>query len=224
MQITHEQARKLIQFSHDGVLQSAEKARLSAHLQNCADCREYANDLREVETILLPEMKRQWSTRPIPLSVPSLIESNDSRINPRTFLAMRRVALGLVLVALFFTAWNIMSFSPSISGPVPLVVPLVPTPAAQTAPSTDTTSTAEDCEMIIYSVQANDTLTDIASRFSVSEDEIMKVNGLTTTAVSSSMELLIPLCNFTPTGTIHPATFTRTGTPILRATTSTPEG
>lgn len=224
MQITHDKARELIQFSLDRVLQNAEKATLAAHLQDCADCRKYANELQEVESILLPTMKRQWNVHPIPLSIPLLMQGNSLKLHTSTLLAIRRLALGLVFVALFFTAWNIASLGPSPSGSTPLVVPVVPTPGARAAQSTNTTGPAEDCKMMVYSVQANDTLAEIASRFLVPEDEIIKINGLETDAVNSSTELLIPLCNFTPTGTLRPATFTKTGTPVIRGTTSTPEG
>ena len=224
MPITHEQARKLIQFSLDGVLQSAEKAMLSAHLEDCLDCKEYANELKELETILLPVMKKQWKARPIPLSVPLLIQGNSSRINPGAILAIRKLAISLVFIALLFSVWDMVASSPFHSGAIPLVVPLVPTPSIQTASSTSTESTAENCEMMVYSVQENDTLASIASQFLVPEEEIIKINELKTDAVRLSMQLLIPICNFTPTGTIDPAPFTTTYTPIAYPTTSTPAG
>lgn len=224
MQITHEQARTLIQFSFDGILQTAEKARLAAHLQDCMDCKSYAEELREVETIILPLMKKQWNARPIPLSIPALTQRKSSTINPSRLLAIRSTAIALVFIALFFSAWQFLSSSPSSSSRLPLVVPLVPTPSAQTAQSTNTKGMAENCELMAYNVQENDTLASIANRFLVSEDEIMKLNQLKTKAVSMSMELIIPICNFTPTGTIYPATFTITYTPIIQLTTSTPVG
>jgi hypothetical protein len=222
MQITHGQARKLIQFSLDGILPVAEKATLSAHLQNCADCRDYADELKEIETIMLPVMKKQWSARPIPLSIPWLVQSQSPRINNRLLLTMRSAAIGLVFVALFFSTWKFVSTSPSMSSPMPLVVPQVPTP--QTAQSTNTEITFESCETMVYRVQEGDTLASIANRFLVPADEIMEINQLKTEAVSVSMELMIPVCNFTPTGTIHPVTFTTTYTPIMHPTTSTPAG
>ena len=224
MQITHDQARKLIQFSLDGILQAAEKATLSAHLQNCTDCRDYANELNEIETIVLPVMKKQWSARHIPLSIPLLAQSQSPRLNASNFLTIRSAAISLFLFALFFSAWQFVFSGPSMSGTVPLVIPSAPTPSSQTAQSTNTEITLDNCEMMVYRVQANDTLAVIANRFLVSEDEIMETNQLKTGAVSVSMELMIPLCNFTPTGTIHPATFTTTYTPIMHPTTSTPAG
>ena len=224
MQITHEQARKLIQFSLDGDLQFTERARLSLHLQECIDCRNYASEIKEAESILLPLMKKHWNVRPIPLSMPFLLQSKNSISNTGKLLAIRSAALSLIFVAFFFSAWKFVSSSISPSESIPPVIPVVPTPFTQTAQSPNMTNTSDSCVTMVYSVQANDTLADIASRFLVPVDELMKINGLRTDALSRSMDLLIPLCNFTPTGTIHPATFTTTHTPIIRATTSTPEG
>ena len=72
MQITHEHARKLIQFRLDGGLRSAEHETLSAHLQDCSECQAYAAEINEVETVLRPMLKRKWSAQPIPLSITSL--------------------------------------------------------------------------------------------------------------------------------------------------------
>jgi LysM domain/Putative zinc-finger len=224
MQITHEQARKLIQFSLDGVLQAAEKATLTAHLQDCMDCRDYAKELKEVEVIILPLMKRQWSAPPIPLSIPSLTQRKSSTIQASKLLAIRSTVIAFVFVALFFSAWQFVASGPAGARPASLVIPLVPTPSIQTAQSTNTESTAKNCQVMAYKVQNNDTLASLADRFLVSEDEIMKLNQLKTDTVSTSMELMIPICNFTPTGTIHPATFTITYTPIIQLTTSTPVG
>jgi hypothetical protein len=224
MQITHEQARKLIQFSLDGVLQTAERAMLSAHLQECLDCRDYASDLKEVEMNLLPVMEKHWKARPIPLSLPLLVQSKTSIVNTSKLLTMRSAVLSLIFVAFFFSAWKFVSSSPDVSGQIPLAIPLVPTPSTQSTRSTNTASSPENCEMLVYRVQPNDTLASIASHFLVPEDKLIQINGLSTDSLSSSMELVIPVCNFTPTRTIRPATFTATNTPILRATTFAPGG
>jgi hypothetical protein len=222
MQITHEQARKLVQFSLDGVLQAADRAKLSMHLQECRDCRDYANDLKEVEANLLPMMKKQWNVQPIPLSLPFLAQRKSFTAHASNILTMRSAALTLVFVALFFSAWRLVLSSPSASGQIPLDVALVPTPSTQSAKSTNTASSSENCEMLVYRVQPNDTLGSIASHFLVPEVKLMQINGLSTDSLGSLRELLIPLCNFTPTGTSHIATFTTTNTPIVRATTSRP--
>jgi LysM repeat protein len=224
MQITHEQARKLIQFSLDGLLLSAEKATLSAHLQDCMDCSAYANELKDVETTLLPVMKKQWDLRPIPLSIDVLIQNKNSRINASRLLATRTAMIGVAVVALFFSAWQFVVSGPVAPNQLTLVVPPMPTPSVLTAQSTNTNITSEICEMVTYTVQGGDTLASIADRFSVSEDEIITINQLRSETVGPSLELVIPICNSTPTGTVNLATFTTTYTPIIKPTTSTPGG
>ena len=224
MQITHEQARSFIQFSLDGILQSAEKAALSAHLQDCMDCRAYGSELKDVETILLRAMKKQWGVRPIPLSVHALLQKKNSRINANRLLATRKAMVGVAMVALFFSAWQFVVSGPVNPNQLTLTVPPIPTPSVLTAQSTNTKVRFENCEMMPYSVQANDTLSSIADRFSITEEEIIAINQLQTEAVSTSMKLVIPLCNSTPTGIVNPATFTTTYTPTLKHATSTPGG
>jgi hypothetical protein len=223
MQITHEHARKLIQFRLDGGLQSAEKETLSAHLQGCSECQTYAVEIKEVETVLRPVLKRQWNAQPIPLSITSL-RGNSQKTQAHTLLTMRTAAISLVFFAFFFSVWQFTLPSPSAPSVMPLAVPSVPTPSTQTARSTSTEFTVEACEMMLYTVQADDTLTSIADHFLVSEELLTELNQLGADAVHPSMELVIPICHFTPTGTIHPATFTTTYTPLFLPTTSTPGG
>ena len=224
MQITHEQARKLIHFSLDGFLQSSEQAGLSAHLQDCMHCSAYASELKDVETKLLPVMQKQWNVRPVPLSIDVLIQNKNSRSNASRLLATRTAMIGVAMVALFFSAWQFVASGPVMPNLLTPVVPPMPTASALTAQSTSTKITFENCEIVMYAVQGSDTLASIADQFSVSEDEIIIINELESDMVSASMELLIPICNSTPTGTVNPVTFTTTYTPISKPTTSTPGG
>lgn len=220
MQITHEQARRLIHLDLDWALNPEQSAALFAHLRECRACQLYAEEIKEVEEILSPVMKRQWAIQPVPLSVPLLLGKNKQS-SSGTLLTMRTAAMGLVMVALFFSLWQVVSSGSVTASPVPLVVPLVPTPSAQTA---HFTSTTQSCEMRLYSVEGDDTLATIAERFSVSQAEILEANHLETAMVQPSMNLLIPVCDSTPTGTVHPATLTTTLTPILGTKSSTPDG
>ena len=218
MQLTHEQAHRLIQLNMDKVLNADQSAALSSHLRGCMDCQSYANEMNEVERLLTPAMKSHWNLRPVPLSIPTLIGKSISP-GSSNFLTIRTAAISLVFVALFFSAWQFVTSGPSLSGQIPLSVAPVPTPSAGTA---QTTSTTETCEMVLYTVQGSDTLASLAARFSVSEAEIRAVNGLKTDTIRAPMELVIPVCDFTPTGTVYPATFTTTYTPVLNLKTSTP--
>jgi hypothetical protein len=220
MSLTHEQAHKLIQLDMDRVLSADQAKALSSHLRGCGDCQSYANEMNEVERLLPGVMKSQWNLRPIPLSIPALT-GRSRKTQTATSLTIRTAAISLVFVALFFSAWQFVITGPSVSRQISLSVAPVPTPSAGTAQLTGTTET---CEMLLYSVQGSDTLAGIAEQFAVSQDEIMFLNGLKTDLLSTPIQLAIPLCSLTPTGTVHPATFTTTYTPILDPGTSTPEG
>jgi LysM repeat protein len=220
MQLTHEQAHKLIQLKMDTVLNADESAALSSHLRGCMACQRYANEMNEVERLLLPVLKSRWNVQPIPLSI-SALTGRSKKIQASTLLTMRTAAFSLVFMVLFFSAWQFVISGPSISRQISLSVAPAPTPSLQTVQFTRTTET---CEMLLYTVQGNDSLARIAERFSVSEDEIRAINDLNTNVISTPMQLVIPSCNFTPTGTVYPATFTTTYTPILHPTTATPGG
>jgi len=137
---------------------------------------------------------------------------------------MRTAAIGALLVALFFSAWQFVLSGPAASPRLPLLAPPVPTPSRQSAQSTSTIIHFQDCQTVIYPVRKTDTLLSIARQFSVSKDTIMKLNRLQTDVVSPPMELLIPTCHLTPTSTFHPVTFTTTFTPLINFTTSPPGG
>jgi len=86
-----------------------------------------------------------------------------------------------------------------------------PTPAP---PPTDipneATQTADACEKISYTVQANDTLGIIAANYNVPQDAIKFYNGLSTDNVFLGQPIIIPLCERfatpgpTPTATLPP--------------------
>lgn len=219
MLITHERAQKLIQLDADKALNSQETSVLALHLQSCAECRSYASELEEVESLLRPLLKRQWSLQPIPLSTHAFTQKKRFKTNIRTLLATRNALVGAVFVMLVFSIWQ-FNLSGS-SGPRPVGVPSIPTPATQ---STSTRPAFEGCEMIPYQVQREDTLSGIADQFSVTEEEILTANKLEAQGIHSSMELLIPVCGPTPTLTLKPATHTTTHTPLMELTTLTPAG
>lgn len=221
MQITHEEARKLIQFNADNALNSQEKADLSAHIEKCIECHAYADEIKEVESILLPVMKRQWNTQPIPLSIGTIYARRNNTIRMGMILTTRTLAVGAVLVAFIFSVWQFTVSGAGEASPIPMSVPPVPTPSTQ---STGTKITFQNCAGIPYTIQENDTLESIAYQFATSKQELMAANNLQTESINTGMELVVPVCHFTPTGTIHPATLTTTYTPSISPTTFTPDG
>ena len=221
MQITHEQAHHLIQLHLDRAVNKSQRIALSAHLKDCSECQMYLNELKVVETTLTRLLRQQWDHQPVPLLIAALSQRRQSIPAPSPILATRTAAISLVLVALFFSLWQFMLASPTASRQGPL--PLLPVPTPSTS-STSTSTAFESCEMTLYTVQPGDTLAGIAARFSVSEADLRQANSLNAQSLSASMQLIIPICHFTPTGTVHPATYTTTHTPASRPTTSTPGG
>jgi hypothetical protein len=222
MSITHEQAHRLIQLNMDGGLSAQETATLSAHLHSCHECSAFAREIRDVAELLPAIMKRQWSAQPTPLSIPVLLGRKEVSSRASTLLTMRTALISLAVMAVFFSTWQFVLSGPTSSPRLPLQVPPIPTPSSQRAQSTSTKSTLFECEMILYPVGETDSIASIAIQFSLSPETIMELNHLQTEAISPSMELLLPVCKFTPTGTFHAATFTTTYTPRMMATTSTP--
>lgn len=221
MQITHEQAQRLIQFDIDRALNTQDQLTLSTHLRDCRQCRAYAEELKELEGMLVPVMKRQWDLRPLPLSLDAVGAKSKSKTPIGIILTTRTAAIAVVFMMFIFSAWQFALSSRQAFSPLPVSVPPIPTPSTY---STSTTITSQACKGRIHAVQENDTLESIAYQFAVSEQEIMAANNLKTETLHTAMELIIPTCNLTPTGTINPKTLTRTFTPAIHSTTSTPDG
>jgi LysM repeat protein len=91
----------------------------------------------------------------------------------------------------------------------------IPYPTATPAPPptdipNEATQTAQACEKVTYTVQANDTLSNIAENYNVPQDAIKFYNGLASDNVLLGTTLVIPLCERfatpgpTPTATLPP--------------------
>jgi LysM repeat protein len=221
MQITHAEAHKLIQFSMDETLKPQEKNILQMHLNDCTECRAFVEELKAVENQLVPALSSRWAVQPVPLSIEALPNKSKLPIQTSIILATRTAIISIIFAAFVFSAWQFTHPSSQTSNSVPMIVLPIPTPSGQ---STSTKISFQNCEETIYQVQENDTLESIALKFSVAKDKIMTVNHLSTESIHASMDLLIPICTSTPTGTIHPSTLTITFTPLIGPTTSTPGG
>jgi LysM repeat protein len=86
-----------------------------------------------------------------------------------------------------------------------------PTPAPPpTAVPNEATQTAQACEKVLYTVQANDSLSAIAANYNVPQDAIKFYNGLSSDFVFTGSTIVIPLCERfatpgpTPTATLPP--------------------
>jgi LysM repeat protein len=221
MQITHPEARKLIQFGMDRMLKPQEKNTLQIHLEDCVECRTFAEEIREVSNLLQPVMRKHWNIQPIPFSIETITSKRKSQLQPKMILVTRMAIISIVCAAFVFSAWQFILSGKQTSDQLPVGVLPVPTPSSQ---STSTKTSVQNCEGIKYQVQESDTLESIAAQFSIAKYKLMAINNLSAETVPIKMELLIPICNSTPTGTVHPSTLTITFTPLIRPTTSTPGG
>lgn len=224
MQITHEEFRTLIDFNADHALNAQEKGRLAAHLKGCSECRAYAEEIKEVENLLLPVMNAKWNLRPVPLSIQSLIAKQHARFQASNILTMRTALISLVFAVFVFSAWQFVLTGRQTPGQSPVSVLPAPTPSALRAQSTSTRVMFNNCDMLSYAVQEHDTLASIARQFLTSKEALIVLNDLKTEAINPTMKLKVPACHFTPTSTILAGTFTTTYTPGSYLTTSTPGG
>jgi hypothetical protein len=119
-------------------------------------------------------------------------------------------------MAFFFIGWQVTLINDPVQSLYSGLLP-IPTPSIQ---YTATNSLALHCQEILYTVQENDTLQSIAEEHGTSKELIMQVNNLNTEVIQPGLELLVPVCESTPTSTIYPPTFTIT--PILEPITYTP--
>ena len=217
MQITHEEARRLIQFKADNSLNATNEERLTSHLKDCKVCRDYWNSIQETESTLRQTMRKQWNVHPLPLQMDVLYARAYSNPGANILLTTRRALVGIAVLMFAFLTWQSMSNKAS-SVQAPLgTLPMIPTPSAQT---TATNTLQSDCQEVRYIVQQGDTLESLAQYFSVSKESIVAANNLSGETLVSSRELVILVCTSTPSGTVHSPTFTIT--PIYEIISTTP--
>ena len=221
MQITHEEARQLIQFSLDKALRTPQMRTLQSHLEACLECRTFAEELKIMENLLVPAMRQHWNLRPIPLSIAAIRSKGKSNLKTNLVLVTRSVMIAIVFAGFVLSTWQFAISKGRTSTPMPVSVLPIPTPSGQ---STSTKIGFQNCQEVIYQVQENDTLESIVTRFSASKDRVMAINNLSTETIHRGIELVIPICNSRPTGTVYPSTVTTTFTPLAGSTTSSPGG
>ena len=217
MSITHEEARRLIQFRADDALQDIDNHLLEAHLSTCAECQKYASATHDLEATLQHLMQRRWDRQPLPLPAGKPLSVNSSHITQSIFFATRIIAMGVICVAFLVNIWQFTQSDRQRATPPAAEIPLIPTPSQQ---SMGTKATDQACESIYYEVKENDTIESIALRFSVPAEEILSTNHLRTETLDASMKLSIPICSPTPPGT--PNTVPTTFTPLFTSHTLTP--
>ncbi|HUG33300.1 MAG TPA: LysM peptidoglycan-binding domain-containing protein [Anaerolineales bacterium] len=218
MDLSHAQAREMIQFNADSPLNADSLRILKSHLAACEACCAYADSIHAMEVQLRHAMNRRWNIHPAPLAVDAIRSSKQRPLVATRFAVVASAILMFVVVTLGIANTTKVDGIPQ----TPLGVPLIPTPSLQT--TNTITNTSQVCEQIRYEVQPDDTFESIAHKFSISKNDLMDANNMSAESVISGTELIIPLCNSTPTGTVHPPTFTTTITPLTEVISDTPDG
>lgn len=219
MQITHEEAHRLIQFDADDALAPSEKNNLVEHLQFCTECQTYAESMGSIEILLRPLLQKNWNKEPLPLSATSLTGKRNREIGQGAFLATRIAIIGMVFMGFLFTVWQVTVSGEARPAISVASVPPMPTPSVQFVNLTSTTS---NCAGMLYIIKENDTIESIAQRYATSKESILTANNLSPADLEVGMEILIPACTSTPTGTVNAQT--STNTPSTKPITSTPGG
>jgi predicted anti-sigma-YlaC factor YlaD len=221
MDMTHQEAQRLIQNDSDRALAAAQRKMLESHLATCNECREYAHSVRKMESILRPLLQRQWNEDPIPLSIGLLTSKSNQKAPYGALLATRIAAVSVMFIVFMVSTWQFMISRPRIDSPILASVPAIPVPSTSTR-MTSTQAGLNNCHEISYRAHQDDTLASIALQFSITEEEIMASNHLGSETLVAGMELMILICETTPTSTTN--TLTTTFTPVLSPITSTPGG
>lgn len=225
-EITHQQARLLLQAAADRPLGGEEKTALNAHIANCQACSQLAGSLASLENRLREAMRARWDMQRPGLDLGAILHPPAAKLAWGRFLgqgyALGKVAilaalfLGYILVASLFGLR-----SPLSGGGTPALAPTPNEPALAFAASptpparlTSTGLSTQACETLVYIVQANDTLESIALGYGTTKEAILAYNveytQLASNTVFAGMQLVIPLCKGTPSQTA-----TTTITPIL---------
>lgn len=216
MSITHEEARNLIQFKADRVLNAHDLTSLDAHLEICHACADYADQIKSMELNLREVMKKQWSASPLPLRIQDVRGKNISQGWLTSFLPTRKLLIGITTMLFAFAFWQFSVSGGDSSNLTLVAVSPNPTPSASI---TGTHNEFEACDMLQYTVQDGDTLESIAEKFSVPVEAILNINDLQT-GTGLQTQIVIPLCTLTPTSTDHPPASTLT--PGYQTFTTTP--
>jgi len=117
-----------------------------------------------------------------------------------------RVSVQSIIVLNQLSSECFVSVGQKLQIPYPTSTPAPP----PTAIPNEATQTAQACEKVPYTVQANDTLSSISANYNVPQDAIKFYNGLPSDNVLLGTTIVIPLCERfatpgpTPTATLPP--------------------
>jgi LysM domain len=217
MQITHQEARHLIQLRADNHLIASDKEMLNAHLKECVECIDYANEIQETEAILRTTVRKHWNQHHVPLLTKVIKEKLFPTRRLFDLVPTRSALIGVTFLFFVFAFLQFNATHTESQSSVAIGISAAPTPSLL---FTGTQNHFGNCQIINYPVNQDDTLESLARKFMVSTDVITELNHLQPDVVRLPVTLLMPACELTPTGTSHPPTFTNT--PSLEPITYTP--
>jgi len=206
MSITHEQAQSLIQSSLDRALNSEERDTLSGHLQACADCQVFSDEMKELEHSIRSAFLERYGTARPHLNMDSIIGKNQK------FSFKRLVTTGLAAAFLVLSATQLMQLSNASAPDTPAIFAPVPTPSPQ---MTRTQLVQAGCEEIRYIIQEGDTLESLSNQFSISYETLLEGNEFLATSIVPGMEISLSICGTQAYKSPSPPTLTITAAPVF---------
>jgi LysM repeat protein len=217
MQISHLEARTLIQYSLDRSLNKEEKKVLEIHLETCNECITFANQVVRVEASLKSLATQYTSVQYTSLDINTFTKQK----NDRMVWLPQFATVSIIFLLFLFGAWQ---FSRADLPPLvnlPLQGAPIPTPSVTL---TNTNTFLKDCQNVNYIVKEGDTLKSIANQFNVSQEHIQIENGISSIHLKVGTELVFLVCNTTPSLTTNPPTHitTTTFSPTTSLTAYTP--
>ena len=210
-EITHQEARLLLQAATDQVIKPDEIIDLNSHLTQCRACIEYAKSLADLETNLRRIMHANWDSQQPKLEMQAILNPHPVKLLWNSFASqthmMEKVGVVIVLLLGYVFIANLVGIQSPITKdktptplPTPNGQPVVffnsPTPSVN---SSLTKVVSPACDITtMYLVQENDTLDSIAFHHGITKEVILAYNDLNSSTVFTGMELIIPLCDSTP--------------------------
>jgi len=226
-EITHQEAHSLLQAAADQILKPGERSTLDRHLSKCQECSEYANNLSALETGLRTVFHAHLDRyKPAKLDLQTITRPTLAKLIWSSLFGPTGALGKVVIVAVLLLGYFVVSNLIGIQNPIANyeTATILPTPnefssanSQSPTPSAQYTLTglmSQACKTVTYYVQESDTLERIAIQHGISQESILEYNLLKSNTVYTGMELVIPLCNSTPshTATIPKNTITPTTT------------
>jgi len=144
MSLSHDKARDYLQAAVDGRLSAEAAQELQEHLDRCAECRQYAAQLVELEDRLARSLQMRWANPPHnKQQVHQTVVKVQERIEKRKwarrmFDATQAVAwAGLVVALVMAVGWIFAVVTPQLATPAeePVVTRLIPSPTPMPSPT-----------------------------------------------------------------------------------------